>query len=62
MKINAVRHINPTAVAIISPFTAVIAGVISVIKGIDVLNVRLIIGAVLIMSASIITSIEKTDS
>ncbi len=62
MKIEAVRHINPTAVAIISPFTAVIAGVISVVMGLDILSGRLIIGAILIMCASIITSIEKSES
>lgn len=57
MKTSAIKHLDPTFVAIVSPFTAVIAGIISVLTGTDKLTPSLIIGAVLIMSAAIISEV-----
>ena len=69
LKTIAIKHLDPTFVAIVSPFTAVVAGAISVITKTDILTPKLIIGAILIMAAAILSGIldikqstKKVDS
>lgn len=62
MKTAAIKRLDPTFVAIVSPFTAVIAGVISVLTGTDKLTPSLITGAVLIMCAAIISEVFETKA
>lgn len=51
LKTEAIKFTNPTMVAIISPFSAVITGVLSVIVGIDGMSVNLALGGTLILVA-----------
>lgn len=57
MKTAAIKRLDPTFVAIVSPFTAVISGILSVLTKTDKLTSNLIIGAALIMAAAIIPEI-----
>ena len=50
----AMQHIDPSKISVISPFSAVITGVISVICRIDTLSYSLIIGGTLIMIAALL--------
>ncbi len=70
MKTAAIKRLDPTFVAIVSPFTAVISGGLSVLTKTDKLTSNLIIGAALIMAAAImpeifdavlLKSIRRTD-
>lgn len=58
LKNNALTKINPILVTVLMPFTAILASSISVIMKIDVLSYSLVIGAVLIITASIISGIS----
>lgn len=68
LKTTAIKHLDPTFVAIVSPFTAVIAGGISVLTKTDILTPKLIIGGVMIMTAAVISGVfdvkraKKADS
>lgn len=69
LKTVAIKKLDPTFVAIVSPFTAVVAGALSVITKTDELTTKLIIGAVLIMAAAILSGVldvkqstKKADS
>lgn len=57
MKTAAIKRLDPTFVAIVSPFTAVIAGAMSVITDNDILSPNLIIGAILILCAALLPEI-----
>lgn len=57
MKTAAIKHLDPTFVAIVSPFTVVFAGDISVLTKVEKLTPNLIIGGVLIMSAALISEV-----
>lgn len=57
LKTVAIKKLDPTFVAIVSPFTAVVAGALSVITETDELTEKLIIGAVLIMAAAVLSGI-----
>ena len=50
----AMQHIDPSKISVISPFSAVITGVVSVICGIDSLSYGLVIGGALIMIAALL--------
>ncbi len=51
LKTEAIRHIDPSIVAVMCPFSAVITGIISVIFGTDQMNINLILGSILIFVA-----------
>lgn len=51
------QHLDPTFVAVATPFTAVIAGVLSVIVGSDALTVSLVVGALLILAAILLSGL-----
>ena len=51
LKSAAIVHTDPTFVAIVSPFSAVISAVASVLLGSDTLSYNLVIGATLILAA-----------
>ncbi len=57
MKTAAIKRIDPTFVAVVSPFTAVISGAVSVLTKTDVLSPKLAIGGILIMAAAIISGL-----
>ena len=54
LKNLAVQRIDPTTVATISPFSAVIAGVLSVILQIEPISSKLVVGGILIMIATLL--------
>lgn len=56
---NAICHINPIVVALISPLSAVITGISSVILGTDPLTPNLVIGSVIITTAVILSGIGE---
>ncbi len=58
LRTEATRNINPTAVAIISPFSAVITGVVSVIFATDTLSKSFVIGALIITLSMVISTIN----
>ena len=53
----AMKHVSPSVVAVISPFSAVVTGVAAVMVGQDQLSPSLIIGAILGLVASLASSI-----
>lgn len=59
LKNLATVRIDPTAVAVISPFSAVISAVVSVLLGQDPLHYNLVIGAVLILSAVLFSGLGE---
>ncbi len=60
LRTKAMRKINPTAVAVIMPFSAVVTSVISVIIGTDSLTTNLIIGGSLCLVASLLSGIANS--
>ena len=58
LKTVAMTHLDPTAVAVISPFSAVIAGAVSVCFGLDRITPNLLIGAALILAALLISGLN----
>lgn len=54
IRTNSMKHVDPSVVAVMMPFSSIIAGVLSVIIGMDVLTKELIIGAALGFFAMII--------
>lgn len=58
LKTLAMTHLDPTAVAVISPFSAVIAGVVSVCFGLDKLTWNLVLGAVMILAALLLSGLD----
>ena len=58
LKTAAMTHLDPTVVAVVSPFAAVIAGVVSVAFGLEQLRLNLVFGAVLIVLALLISGLS----
>lgn len=56
LRTSAMRYISPSVVAIISPFSAVVTGVLAVIIGMDSISPSLIIGAILGLAAALLSS------
>lgn len=60
VRTKVMKHVSPTAVAIIMPFSAVVTGIVSVILGEDPLSTNLILGAFLGLIAAILSGIGDT--
>ena len=52
----SMKYVSPSVVAVIMPFSAVVIGIVAVILGMDKISYTLIIGAVLGLAASLISS------
>ncbi len=59
LKNLAVQRLDPTTTATISPFSAVIAGVLSVILQIEPISTKLIVGGALIMIATLLPELPS---
>lgn len=59
LKNNALTKLNPIFVTLFTPLSAVLSGTLSVILKIDELSLNLVIGAILIISASIISGLSN---
>ena len=57
LRTEAIRHTDPVTVATVSPFSAVITGIVSVLAGIDRFSFRLVFGGGLIMIAVVLPEI-----
>ena len=51
------KHVAPTVVAVMMPFSSIITSIISVALGMDVLTINLVAGAILGFIAMVICSI-----
>jgi len=58
IRTNAMKHIEASAVAVISPFSAVITAAVSVLAGKELLDINLIAGAVLGVAAVLLSRAE----
>lgn len=58
LRTNALKHIDARVVAVISPFSAVITGILSVLAGTDTLDINLILGCSLGLLAIFLSSYE----
>ncbi len=58
LRTEATRNINPTVVAIISPFSAIITGIISVILLIDKPTKNFIVGSIIIILSMVISTVN----
>lgn len=58
IRTTAMKYVSPNVVAVIMPFSAVVTGVVSVILGMDTLSTTLIIGAILGLAASFMSSAD----
>ena len=58
MRTDAIKHIDACIVAVITPFSAVITGVLSVLVGTDTLNLNLVLGSILGLVAIFLSSFE----
>lgn len=54
IRTNSMKHIDASIVAVMMPFSSIIASVLSVIAGMDVLSIELVIGALLGLVAMLI--------
>lgn len=71
LRTSSMKHVSPSAVAVIMPFSAVVTGIVSVILGMDKISWTLVIGAILGLAAALLSSFgdlaeskkekEKTD-
>lgn len=63
-KTEATRHVDPSASAVIGPFSAVISAVVSVWMGMDKMSPSLAISTVMVISAAIMSGISdaRTES
>ena len=52
----SMKYVSPSVVAVIMPFSAVVTGIVAVIIGMDTLSYTLVIGAVIGLIASLISS------
>ncbi len=57
LRIYALKFVNPTAVAVMMPFSAVVTGVMSLVVGIDTLSTEFVVGALISLVAVILSSI-----
>ena len=62
IRTNSMKHIDPTVVSIIMPFSAVITGILSVLAGNDALNFNLVAGGILGVVAVIMSSFDDIKS
>lgn len=62
MRTNALKHLDPSVVAVMMPFSAVITGILSVITGQDTVSTFLVIGGVLVLVSSILSELGDTRS
>jgi drug/metabolite transporter (DMT)-like permease len=57
VRTNAMKRVDPTVVAIMMPFSSVVTAIISMIAGLDTLSHTLVIGAVLVLSATVLSGL-----
>ncbi len=57
IRTNSMKHVAPTVVAVMMPFSSIITSIISVALGMDVLTINLVAGAILGFIAMVICSI-----
>ena len=57
IRINVIKHVDATIVAVMMPLSAVVTGVVSVFAGTDILTANLLVGGILVVSASIISNL-----
>lgn len=58
LRTNALKHIDARVVAVISPFSAVITGILSVLAGTDTLDMNLVLGCALGLLAIFMSSYD----
>ncbi len=59
IRINVLKKIDPTVVGVMMPMSSLVTGFVSVLSGSDVLSVRLVVGAILGVSASLVSNLAK---
>lgn len=57
LRTYAMKFVNATAVSIMMPFSAAITGVVSVLFGMDVLNIELVVGGLIVLAAAILSGV-----
>jgi drug/metabolite transporter (DMT)-like permease len=57
LRTYSMKYVNPTAVSVIMPFSAVITGVVSVLIGMDALSLEFVFGGLISLVAVILSSI-----
>ena len=57
LRVVCLKHLDASFVAVITPFSSVITGVMSVILGTDILSTALIVGSVIIFAAILISGL-----
>lgn len=62
IRTNSMKHVDATVVAVMMPFSSIIAGILSVLVGMDELSVNLVLGAILGLVAMIICSLGDMQS
>ena len=62
LRTEAIRRIDPVTVATVSPFAAVITGIVSVLVGIDQLTPKLVIGGSIIFASAVIPEVIEAIS
>ncbi len=60
LKTEATRHVNPSVVAVIGPFAAVVSGIASVCFGIDPISPSLVLSSVMIAGSAILSGISDS--
>ena len=56
IRTNSMKHIGPTTVAIIMPFSAVVTAILSVIVGNDIFSFNLLVGGIIVIISMITSS------
>ena len=59
MRTNSMKYIDTSTVSVITPFSAVVTGIFSVLAGKDVLSINLVAGGILGMAAIIISELDS---
>lgn len=54
------KHLDASFVAVATPFTAVVTGVVSILAGTDTLSAKLVIGAVFVVGAILVSSLADS--
>ena len=57
LRTYAMKFVNPTAVSIIMPFSAVITGVVSLLCGMDTISIEFVCGGVIALVAAILSGV-----
>ena len=57
VRTNVMKHLDATVVAVMMPFSAVITGILSILLGMDTFSMPLILGALVVLSASILSGL-----